>query len=1052
MSLTKCFPVLQKMTAGASAEMIKDKLDIFTRCHTVLPPKPKSALSEAEVPKWPPYILAFDTETTENLELALEFGAYQYCSLGPDGYMVEEEGLIYADNLDERSLSVLREYAEKHGLRLHSRRKFVEYMLWPTLRAGGALVAFNLGFDISRIAVHWSDRRDGSGFTFYLSDYWNRKRKRWEISRLRPGIVRTSIDSKKSFYAIGYMQKTDREKGVGLSEEEIREFTRARFLDVRTLAFTLTNTSHSLKSLCKTLGAPPPFCKSEYVSGPISPKKISYCRQDVAATVWCLNKLREEFDRHSDLTLHPDRAYSPVSLAKSYLFDMGLVHPAKKFDVSPDILGSAMEAFYAGRTECKIRRTKTPVVYCDLASAYPSCNALQRNWDVLTAESLSLEDGTQGLRDLLEQIVRDPFRLLLDRSTWPKLRSFARIKPNGDILPLRCKYDDEGQNIGFNYAYGNRSIYYSAFDLAVSVLLTGKVPLIKSAFKVVPHGKQTGLRKVRLRGEIPIDPIKDDFYQFVTEERARVKKTNEPLADFLKCIGNGGAFGLFAQIDPRVEPEEVIVKVYAGSADPFPSATVNTEYGGRWFFPILASWITSGAHLLLALVERLVTDAGGVIALMDTDSAAIVSTQEGGLVPCPGGSYRLPDGCEALRALSWDVVREKVVKPLRALNPYRGVAGKESVLKVEKENYGPDGQQRQLFAYSVSSKRYCMFIENERGEREIVKASAHGLGYLYPPYECPESWKNKEHPWIWEAWEYILAMELDGDEVAMAKHKPWFDLPAMMQVAITTPAVIARFKGMIGFRPLNFMLAPMLMGGISNGSQAKLCLVTQFTKDRSKWKTAIYRDIATGNEYTLFDADGPDKPCQIDPMCYGGIINNHRFHPEPKFRGPDGQPCGRNARGLLHRRHVQIGRKVPIRKETNRRWTEGNDPSILEMEQTDSTATEYVRMENKRKHTTHAVASPRLREWMGRVPLNLISWDLGIKKDTMLAVREGKPVRPEVLVTLMEVKRLWIIAEQHGNGALESALDLIRRSRRDYRNGGGLRDFLKLEKKLAKMR
>ena len=92
-------------------------------------------------------------------------------------------------------------------------------------------------------------------------------------------------------------------------------------------------------------------------------------------------------------------------------------------------------------------------------------------------------------------------------------------------------------------------------------------------------------------------------------------------------------------------------------------------------------------------------------------------------------------------------------------------------------------------------------------------------------------------------------------------------------------------------------------------------------------------------------------------------------------------------------------------------------------------------MENRLKHKTHAVASPRLREWLGRIPLNLISSDVGIKKDTMLAVREGKPVRPEVLVTLMEVKRLWIIAEQHGNGALESALDLIRRSRRDYRNG-----------------
>jgi hypothetical protein len=187
-----------------------NKFDIFTRCHTVLPTKParRSRGEAVEVPKHPLYILAFDTETTEDLELALEFGVYQYAPLTPDGYVIEEEGLISADSLDERSLSVLRAYSEEHNLRLRSRRNFVESVVWPTLRVGGALVAFNLGFDLSRIAVRWSDRKDGKGFTFYLSDYWSEKRKRWEVNRFRPGIARTSIDSKKSFYSIGFTEGT----------------------------------------------------------------------------------------------------------------------------------------------------------------------------------------------------------------------------------------------------------------------------------------------------------------------------------------------------------------------------------------------------------------------------------------------------------------------------------------------------------------------------------------------------------------------------------------------------------------------------------------------------------------------------------------------------------------------------------------------------------------------------------------------------------------------------------------------------------------------------
>jgi hypothetical protein len=336
--------------------------------------------------------------------------------------------------------------------------------------------------------------------------------------------------------------------------------------------------------------------------------------------------------------------------------------------------------------------------------------------------------------------------------------------------------------------------------------------------------------------------------------------------------------------------------------------------------------------------------------------------------------------------------------------------------------------------------------------RQIVKASAHGLGFLYPPFEDKER-KHKEHQWIWDAWEYVLALELDGPDAARAKRKPYFDLPAMMQIAITTPALLARFKGQSGFRPLNFMLAVQLMGEISNGSQSKLCLVTPFTKDRGSWKTAIYRDIATGDKYTLFDEDTPSTPGQVDAICYGGIIQQHRFHPEPKFCGSDGQPCARNTRGQLQRRHVQIGRKIPIRKESNRSWQAGNDPSILpsyELEQPDSTAKEYVRTDAKRKHATHAVASMQLREWMGRVPLDLCSYHMGIDRHTLRNVRNGKPARREVLAALTELKKLWINAEQCGG--LESARDAMRWSRRDYKSGGQLRDLMLLHKKAKAIR
>jgi DNA polymerase elongation subunit (family B) len=54
------------------------------------------------------------------------------------------------------------------------------------------------------------------------------------------------------------------------------------------------------------------------------------------------------------------------------------------------------------------------------------------------------------------------------------------------------------------------------------------------------------------------------------------------------------------------------------------------EGKGKWYFPVIASWITSGGRLFLAMLERAIADAGGTYLFMDTDSAAIVARKNGG--------------------------------------------------------------------------------------------------------------------------------------------------------------------------------------------------------------------------------------------------------------------------------------------------------------------------------------------------------------------------------------------------------------------------------------
>jgi hypothetical protein len=555
------------------------KLDFFTRVHTINPTRSKKSKDEVPISKWPECILAFDTETTEDIEQNLEFGCYRFCELTDQGYDTREEGIIFADNLNMSARSVIDRYAARHGaevagdvppqLIVRSRTDFVENVLWPVLRQGGALVAFNLGFDLSRIATHWYGSRDGSSFTFYLSQYWSKKFKKYEPNRFRPNIRRTSIDSKKSFYGIGFT--------LG-DEQERNEYRNGRFIDVRTLAFALTNRSFSLKTLCKVFKAPSAIRKLKYVPGRVTEQKITYCRRDVKATLWGLNVLREEYDKHP-IDLHPEHAYSPVSIAKSYKDAMAIVPPSEKFDIPPEICGAAMESFYAGRAETKIRKVQAPVVYLDFTSQYPSANALLRNQDILTAESLTFEDCTREAQAFLDSLSLED---LLDPARWPELRFFAQIRPNGDILPVRARYDGVGTNIAFNHFTSDKPIFYAGPDLAASKILTRKSPRIERAFRIVPHGVQAGLKHVALRGELTIDPAQDDFARRVIESRARVKKTNRELANFLKVLANGGFYGLFVEINPKSEAQPVPVTVTTGS-ETYTSTTCEIEEKGRWY-------------------------------------------------------------------------------------------------------------------------------------------------------------------------------------------------------------------------------------------------------------------------------------------------------------------------------------------------------------------------------------------------------------------------------------------------------------------------------------
>src|SRR5207248_190174 len=155
---------------------------------------------------------------------------------------------------------------------------------------------------------------------------------------------------------------------------------------------------------------------------------------------------------------------------------------------------------------------------------------------------------------------------------------------------------------------------------------------------------------------------------------------------------------------------KVKVQCYGADEEPFAPLVAHPDEPGAFCFPPLASLITGAARLMLGLLEHEVTRLGGTYAMEDTDSMAIVATEQGGMIPCPGGE----DG--KINALTCKQV-EAISNKFAALNPYDRNDVPGSILKIEDDNRDPQtGEPRQIYCFAISAKRYALFLLSRNGE------------------------------------------------------------------------------------------------------------------------------------------------------------------------------------------------------------------------------------------------------------------------------------------------------------------------------------------------
>ena len=687
----------------------------------------------------------------------------------------------------------------------------------------------------------------------------------------------------------------------------------------------MRNEAYSLERACKAFGVKG---KIEHKpTGRVTAEEIEYCRGDVGATARLLNAMKAEFDRNP-IDAHPDKVYSPASIAKAYLDAMEIKQPKMHFKVPNKTLGIAMQTYYGGRAECRIRRTKVPVIHTDFTSQYPTVNALLGNWNVLKATSVHFEDCTTAARRLLASA---NLRTTFDQRFWKRLSFFALVKPQNDILPVRTVYGGKTQNIGLNYLQSKRPIWYAGPDLVASALLNGKPPRISKAMRMAADGCQHGLQPTNLGGMVAVNPAKEDFYRKVIEQRILHKPKNKSIADFLKVLANSGSYGLFVEVNTETNSKEKNVRYHSGDKSG-KKRTNYVEKPGAWYFPPLASLITSGGRLLLAMLEKCVQNLSGSYLFCDTDSKCIVGSKTKQLVPCDGGQFKL-SGKHTVQTLTMDQVKA-IAKRFNKLNPYNPEVVRE-ILKIEDINHvdsDPRKRYRQLWGYAVSAKRYALFTESHK-DISIEKASGHGLGYLCAPKERDtdgnDAADEEETPdWVLEAWEYLLRKEF--------KYQPtepdWLGLPAMMRMVMSSPNVM-RNRRPEWLAPFNFFLFPII-SNVGSGypagfDKSSFQFITPAETDRKKWKQLEGINLLDGGTFQISMVPDPSQR-KVTPDSFQIILNGYLGKPELKSRAPDGKPCEAETKGLLRRAAIVAKNLIPVGKETDRHWEQGEDPSMLD--------------------------------------------------------------------------------------------------------------------------
>jgi hypothetical protein len=594
------------------------------------------------------------------------------------------------------------------------------------------------------------------------------------------------------------------------------------------------------------------------------------------------------------------------------------------------IIAVLLETYYAGRTECHIRRLSVSGILLDFLSEYPTAFVLQDLNRFLTAEGFDWHDiDTDALQHWISALTLAD---LLTPTTYQRLAVVALVEPHDDQLPTRCQFEGTTWTLGIQRRTCGPAQWWTLADCLVSWLETGRAPRIIRALKFTARGMQSGLRTIVLAGDdrFRIDPTRDDIVRRSVELKELTKRAAESATDpelfdatakGLKIMVNS-IYGSAVEINVNElsKPDDMILHRPDESHDLLNMSRV--EEPGNFFNPLLATLITAGGRLLLALAMRLLADIGGTYAMCDTDSVFAAATIDGDPDP------HAPD----LPYVSVETLLLRVVQPFEALNPYDRAVIPGSILQVKPVNVDPETKQhRVVYCYSIASKRYCLYSLDQRGSPHICISkegkhrSEHGLGHVLPPLGIED-----DTDWITATWEHLLALEHGQNP----SEPIWFDQPTFGQITITNPHDDRLFDTFNANRPYPKRIRPFgfALTAYRNSNERQQhpndgLLITAYTRHLPTAMTAQWMlrnapergTFAICTEHSAFVI-----PETLGVQTFRDLTSEYAQHPERKSAGPDEQPCQPWTRGMMQPRNIEATTVERIGKEANRYLADGD--------------------------------------------------------------------------------------------------------------------------------